>query len=647
MSRQRKKRRSKSAAPKRAVESGPQKRSLEAAAAPERVTAGSSSFWGLCALIVALSLALYWPTGAHGPVSFDDPAYVTENPRVLGGLGASGFVWAFTESHSNNWHPLTWITHMIDVELFGTGYGRHHLVSALWHGVAAAFLFAWWGIATGRWGHAFFVAGFFVVHPLNVESVAWLAERKSTLSAAFFFATLTVWSLRAHRLSEGRSARGLYAAALVLGAGGLMSKPMIVTLPFVLLLVDLWPLARWRVWPGPLDDEVSDLPGAELSLREVLLDKVPFFALTAGSIVATLLAQREVMQSVETFGLGERLSNAVASYFRYPLAIAWPEDLAIFYPFAPVAPAFAVSLAALLLALTVGALMLRGRAPWLLFGWLWYLGLLVPVIGLVQVGLQGWADRYAYLPMVGLVVAATFWWRPSGAARTVTGALACALLILLGGLTRAQIAVWKDDFSLYGHAAATRPSFWAHYNLGLLQQRAGQRESAVASFEAALALEPDSVETLRNLGLLQRSTGRAQEGLERLAEAVRLRPSDRFAAFDLARALFEDSRYDDAEALLQGLVEDRAEDARAWSLLGSSRVRQGKLEEAEEALRRAVALDDGDAISQNALGVSLAQRGRFAEAVPFFERALALDPQHREAAENLRAATALAEGRSP
>ena len=607
--------------------------------------------WIAALCLVALSLGLYWPVGGHGAVSFDDPAYVTGNPQVLSGLTAESVVWALTQSHSNNWHPLTWMSHMLDVDLFGEDVGRHHLVSVALHGLAAALLLLFLQTATRRFGLALFVATVFAVHPLNVESVAWLAERKSTLSAVFFFAVLYVWSLRARRLAveEGRPSPGLYLVSLALAAAGLMSKPMLVTLPFVLLLLDLWPLGRWPLWPGPL---TSPGPAAVTSWRRLLAEKIPFFALTLGSILLTLRAQQDVVQSTEVFSLGERLSNAVLSYLRYPLMVVAPHDLAIFYPYRAVSLAVTLTALAGLALVTAVCFRLRHRYPAALFGWLWYLGLLVPVIGIVQVGLQSHADRYAYLPMVGLLVGGLFWlgepkaW--SGRGRAIGAAVAVLVIGFLAWRTREQIPTWRDDLSLYGHAAAVvEGSFWAQYNLGLTQMRAGLLEPSRAAFEEARRLDPDNVETLLNLGHVAKDRGDLPAAVELFAEAVALRPSDRSAALDLAKALLDTQRPDAAEELLESIVADHASFADAWALLGTTRVQQGHMAEAEAPLRRAVELDADDAVSQNALGVSLAQRGRFAEALPFFARASELQPDFVEARSNLEAARALAEGRPP
>lgn len=590
--------------------------------------------WLLIAVLIGTTLYAYWPITSHGAVGFDDPRYVTENEVVLEGLSARGLGWALTSRHAYNWHPLTWLSHMIDVELFDLDLGRHHLVSLLMHATSAVVLLLLLMRWTGALWSSSVVAALFALHPVHVESVAWLSERKDVLSALLFLLTLLAYARYVERSSAARY--GVLLGTFILG---LLAKPMLVTLPFVLLLLDLWPLRRWEI-----------AAGLKVAPR-LLLEKLPLLLLAAGSSGLTLWAQRPIVQDLESYSFGERIGNAAISYVAYLGSFFWPMSLAIFYPHPEAGLSWSrVAAACAILAAISGITLwqLRPR-PFLFVGWFWYLGTLVPVIGLVQVGLQARADRYTYLPTIGLSIALCWLLAELGAKRRgmarVSGVLLAALLATLVPLTRNQAATWRDDTALFTQALeVTEDNYWAAYNLGLSQMKLGEKRAARAAFERALEVEPDDVESLRNLGQLLAEMGEAEEALVLFERAVALRPGDRFAGVDLGRIYVELGRGAEALVPLTAATELAPDDPEVAFLLGSAYLRLGRRPKALEALRRAEALRPDHAPTHNAIGIVLAQEGRLEDAVPHFRRAIELDPGSVEAGNNLQAALAAVRG---
>ncbi len=492
-------------------------------AAPDR------SHW-LAALGLAGLVALaYGAVGGLGSVNFDDPRYVFENPHVRDGLTLDGVAWAFTAFHAGNWHPVTWLSHMLDVELFGLVPGRHHLVNAVLHGAATLLLFGWLRAATGRTWPSALASALFAVHPLHVESVAWISERKDVLAAVFWFLATWAWVRHVRRPGAAR-----YAAVVVAFALGLMSKPMVVTLPIALLLLDAWPLGRISA-AAPLRPQVLAL------LRE----KAPLLAMSLASAAVTLLAQSRggSVASVPALPVAARTGNAFLSTALYLGKTLWPARLAAVYPHpglgAGGVPAWPALASALLVAgLTALALWQRRRRPYLAVGWLWYLVTLLPVIGLVQVGLQGMADRYTYLPLVGIFVALA--WLAAEVAqgsrpRLVAVASACIGLVLAcAAVSRRQAETWRDSFTLFGHALEVTEGNWlALRNLGIAQQDAGRHGEAIASLEASLRLMPMDGQAWMDLGIAYASAHRYQDAGVCFQRAVAMRPDDDHVWFNL------------------------------------------------------------------------------------------------------------------
>ncbi len=503
----------------------------------------------IVALVLA-TFAAYAGVLSNGFVLYDDPAYVLENPPVRAGLTLRGAAWSLTAFHSANWHPLTWLSHMLDVELFGLAAAGHHAVSVLLHAATAVLVFLALAAATGKRGAAWFVAALFALHPLRVESVAWVAERKDVL-AGFFFAATLLAHVRRVQSPTPRAGRVVFLLFLA----GLLSKSMLVTLPFVLLLVDVWPLGRRDV-------------------TRMLLEKVPLFVLVASVCVLTLASQRDfgAVHGLSGLPLSVRIENAQVAYLTYLAKSIWPVGLSCFYPHPalldPEGLASDALRAGLVLALvTALCVALRRRVPPLLFGWLWFLGMLVPVIGVVQVGMQGLADRYTYLPLLGLHVAVVFGFlafvpeSPSPSRRrllqglTAGGAL---VLLVFGVLTWRRVRAWENTTTLFEAALAVDPhNFQAHKLLAIEHQRARRFDEAQAAYERALSDRPNDAEALGNLGALHLMAGRPGRARELIERAVALRPDYAEAHFNLGLVRIELRDARGAEASFERALELR------------------------------------------------------------------------------------------
>lgn len=572
------------------------------------------------------TLAVFWPLREAEFVSYDDPGYVYANPAVAGGVTTDGLVWAFGTFHKANYHPLTWVSHMVDVELFGMEAGGHHLVNVTLHALNTALLFLFLLRATGaRWPSAF-VAALFAVHPLHVESVAWISERKDVL-ATFF------WMLGLHGyLSWVRFGGGLrYAAVLVVLAAGLLSKPVVVTLPCVFLLMDVWPLRRIAPTDGPEDR------GAVVSIGRLVWEKLPMFAVVAAASFLTLQAQTAggAVVSTPDLSAGARIANAVIAYAWYLRKMLWPAGLAVLYPhpylrsgLAPGGTAWLGPLL-LLLGLSAAAVMQGRRRPWVLVGWLWFLGTLVPMIGLVQVGAQATADRYSYVSLIGPFVviawlgaemAAGAPWR-----RRVVGSLALLVLVACVGVTRAQLAHWRDARALAERSVAvTSDNYVMHYNLALVLQEEGDLAGARQHYERAIEIDPSQAGFHDNLATVLVALGEPDEAVRHYRAAIRLGSKGTGAANNLAwlRATHPDPS-----------VRDGAEAVRLAELaLGSTDAPEAQILDTLAAAQAEVG-DFQAAVATSERGARLARsRGNpaLADAIAARGRAYAAGRPHRE-----------------
>jgi tetratricopeptide (TPR) repeat protein len=489
---------------------------------------------GLLGLAIALlALGVYVPILQAGFVSFDDTLYVTANRHVQGGLTPAGVLWAFGANVASNWHPLTLLAHMLDCQLFGLDAPGHHASSLLLHLLDGVLLFAFLVRTTGEAARSALVAALFAVHPLHVESVCWVSERKDVLSAAFFLVALLAWRRWLERPTRRRY--GLVALAFVLG---LLAKPMVVTLPCVLLLLDVWPFGR--VTLGPLSAVAR-----RRELVELLREKLPLFGIAAASCVVTLVTQSGSMGSLAAVPVSLRVGNALVAYASYLGKTFWPARLAVFYPLPRSVPVGEALLAAgLLPGITALALLRVRRSPWLLVGWLWFAGMLVPVIGLLQVGRQAMADRYTYLPSIGLFLALAWevpallgagWRRP--AVRAAVGAAAVVAVALLAGAARAQVLTWRDDETLFRHAMeVTDGNYVALAKVASHLARREQRVEAERLWREALRLYPSLAEAHVGYGTALSRWGRPAEALPHLRKAARLRPNNAAVRAQLALA---------------------------------------------------------------------------------------------------------------
>ncbi|MBT0653837.1 tetratricopeptide repeat protein [Geomobilimonas luticola] len=472
-------------------------------------------------LIAAVTTAVYWPALRNGFIDFDDDVYVTANLMVQQGLSLKGFLWSLTTFHAANWHPLTWLSHMLNVELSGMNPAGHHATSLFIHAVNSMLLCALLYRLTGFVGRSLVVALLFAIHPLHVESVAWVAERKDVLSTLFWFLTMGayVWY-------TGKPGLKRYLPVAVLFALGLMAKQMLVTLPVILLLMDYWPLAR-------LTPRRGERGGTDL--RFLLAEKIPLVVMAAAASLMILRAHASAKALFRVDGESLLLhgGNAFLSYVKYIRNMFWPVDLALFYPFEPSAvTAPRVAGAVVLLALLTGLAVVQGRKrPYLVFGWFWYLITLLPVIGFIRVGGQAMADRYTYIPLVGLFIILAWGggelagrWRNGLPAVTVVSVIVVAILSVL---TVKQIRYWQSSYDLYAHALAVVERNWlAHNNMGVLLSQHNRNDEAILHFQESVRLNPTGIEGIRNLGNSYQMAGRYAEAIEAYRLAVRLHPDD-------------------------------------------------------------------------------------------------------------------------
>jgi len=465
----------------------------------------------VCICLAVLTWIVFGQTLWHDFINYDDPRYVYENTKITSGLSVSGIAWAFTHIHSMNWHPLTTISHMLDCQLYALRPGWHHFTNVLLHTIAVLLLFLALQQMTGAFWQSAFVAAVFAIHPLRVESVAWIAERKDVLSGVFFMLMLLAYVHYVRSPSVRR-----YLVVVFVLACGLMSKPMLVTLPFVLLLLDYWPLDRIRG-----------------QLRRRMLEKIPLIALSAISSIATFVAQKGAVGWTEQLPILERIDNAVVSYVLYIWQMLWPLRLAVFYPHPENRlPLWEIICSLLfLISISVVAIALRKQRPYLITGWFWYLGMLVPVIGLVQVGWQGRADRYTYLPQIGLYIAVTWaaadltaLWRHRRAIVSTAATLAVGLLSLRAW---AQTSYWRDSETLFKHAlAVTTNNDVAENNLGIVYLQQAKLDKAISLLQAAVNLRPDNTPAHENLAKALLQKGEVADALIHYQKLLELQPNN-------------------------------------------------------------------------------------------------------------------------
>lgn len=615
-----------------------------------------------------------------GFVNYDDPDYVTSNRHVVTGLSWANVVWAFTTGHASNWHPLTWISHMLDCQLFGQHAIGHHLVNVAFHMANTVLLFLLLRAMTAALWRSAFVAALFALHPLHVESVAWISERKDLLSTFFFLLTLGTYLGYVNRRrgtedpeqvpsQKGKdqrpltssptrkgpkrsksnssevqtqrsenavllpgSARLFYGLALLAFAFGLMSKPMLVTVPFLLLLLDFWPLRRLML-PLPADWRAV--------VRRLVIEKAPFLALAMASSVITFIVQRKGGAVSFSLSLGGRIANAVVSYQRYIGKMLWPAKLSVLYPHPGYWP-LAHVLAATALLLGVSLLVVWGarKQPYLVLGWLWFLGMLVPVIGLIQVGVQSMADRYTYIPLIGLLIAVT--WGICELVQTWEGRVPLLLVSSLftlsacAYLTDRQIRFWHSSETLFQHAVeVTDRNYLAYNNLGFYQSGEGKTAEAMTNYLKSLEINPNYEDALNNVGYALAAQKKYTEAIPYYEAALRIRPNQAEVHNNLGNALSELGKTQEAMAQYQIALQQDPEHADAHNNMGIALAMQGKLDEAIEQFRAALRFKPNYASAHGHLGNALALQHKLDPAVEQYRECLRLNPKDAQAHNNL------------
>jgi Flp pilus assembly protein TadD len=608
--------------------------------------------WLMAGLLVLVTMALFWPATRCDFVTADDDVYVTANARVQSGLSWENIKWACLNSVCDNWNPLTVWSHMAVCQVCGLNPWGHHLSNVLLHALNAGLVFALLQAMTGATWRSLWVAALFAVHPLRVEAVAWVSERKDLLSGFFGLLALIAYaryaevqSLKSNVQSPWSVVRGpwslfhlpspiFYLLSLFLYALGLMSKPMLVTWPFVMLLLDYWPLRRWEPSTVNSPPRQSEATAGQLStVLRLVREKMPFFVLAALTSVVTFVVQRRE----GSLGLGEmlplsaRVGNALISYGRYLGKLFWPTDLVLFYPHPGYWPLGKVLLAGgLILGISVVVWVQRGRAPYLLMGWLWYCGTLAPVSQVVQTGGHAMADRYTYIPLIGVLVLAVWgvWeltrgWRYQVLALSAAGG---AALVLCLALTRQQIGYWKDSEALLRHAQEVpETKYLGHKYLGIALLSKGQIDEAIRQFREGVRLRPDDADAHYSLGVALDKKGQIGEAISQFQEAVRLEPDYADAHNNLGVA------YGAGDARRDQL----GEMADAHYNLGVAFFQRGRTDEAIRQFQEAIRLKPDRAEAHNNLGTALGLTGRTDEAIRQFQEALRLKPDYAEARKNL------------
>ena len=592
-------------------------------------------------LVIAI-LTVYWQVQGHEFINYDDPSYVSKNPHVQTGLTLEGIAWSFTSMRAGNWHPLTWLSHMLDIQLYGMNPGRHHFTNVIFHIANTLLLFLVFRRMTESLWRSGFVAAMFALHPLHVESVAWVAERKDVLSTFFWMLTMLsyVWYV-------DHPGRNRYLLVLLLFILGLMAKPMLVTLPFVLLLMDYWPLKRlqFRQPRGNINTQ------QKLPVLDLVWEKTPLFALAVASSIVTFLVQQSggAVGSLTGYPLNVRIANALISYVSYIVKLIWPYHLAVLYPHPRMISGWIVAGACFLL-LFISFLVIRAlkRYPWVAVGWLWYVGTLVPVLGLVQIGSQAMADRYTYVPLIGISIIIA-WGVPELVSRwthrkVVLAAIAATSLSILMVAAWFQVGYWANSMTLFRRALeVTSNNYVAHNNLGIALFFQGKIDEATVHFHKALKINSSFVEAHTNLGIVMANKGKMTEAISHFSEGLRLNPDSYEAHNNLGVIFVRQGKTSEAirhysEALRINPYYDEAHNN-----VGVALASQGKLDEAISHYSEALRINPRFAKVHNNLGIALIRKKKLEEAIAHFRKALRIKPDYANAHKNLERALEILE----
>jgi protein O-mannosyl-transferase len=588
----------------------------------------------VCLFLVMATLAVYWQVQNFHFVNFDDGKYIYENHHVQEGLTLKSITWAFTTFHASNWHPLTWLSHMLDYQFYGMNPGWHHLTNLFFHIANTLLLFFVFRKMTGSLWQSAFIAALFALHPLHVESVVWVSERKDVLST--FFWMLTMWS---YIWYVENPVAYRYVLVFLFFAIGLMSKPMLVTLPFVLLLLDYYPLNRFKFQPS---DGSANSQQRSNTLR-LTLEKTPLFALAAMSSAITFYAQKKggAVTSLEMYPFKVRIANALVSYVTYIGKMIYPSKLAVLYPHPGMLPWWEIAGACfLLVSISLLAIRVVKQSPYFAVGWLWYLGTLVPVIGLVQVGSQSMADRYTYVPLIGLFIIVACGvpelvkqWRYRKIGLTT---LATVFLTILMAMTWKQVGYWENGITLFEHALkVTSNNHVAHNNLGLALDKQGHTAEAIEHYLQALRIKPDLEEAHNNLGLALDKQGHTAEAIEHYLQALRIKPDYAKAHNNLGLALDKQGHTAEAIEHYSQALRIKPDFAEAHYNLGLALDKQGHTAEAIEHYLQALRIKPDFAEAHYNLGLALKDEGRTDEAIDHYLQALRIKPDYAEAHYNM------------
>ena len=597
-------------------------------------TFDQSDLWIAFGLAIS-TLALYAQVVSHQFINFDDDLYIWNNPTVSSGVTLKGIAWAFTSFDSGIWHPLTWLSHMIDTQIFGLNAGAHLFMNALIHVANSLLLFVFLRRATGaRWESAI-VAALFALHPLHVESVAWASERKDTLSTFFGIVCLLAYTRYVEQPSWKRYLLVAFALAL-----GLMAKPMLVTWPLVMLLLDYWPFARieWRT-----DIDFKRFAKAWWPL---IREKLPLCLIVAPFLFVTYFTQAHEGAVADSIAapLSWRVANSLVSYAKYLFLTFWPQGLAIYYPSVDYTPAWQwVTAVILLVVITAVAFHNAKERPYVISGWLWFLGTLVPVIGLVQIGSQAMADRYTYVPSIGLFVALVFGLgqlaRSWGIGRVAVTTASTAVILVLAALTVWQVRRWHDSETLFTYVlSVTSDNRVIQNNLGSYLGQQGRHGEAITHFAEALRIKPDYFDALENMGFALMKQGKTEEAIDLYQRMMRMKPESPKIHLQLGRAFADQGKNEEAVREFRRALEVAPNDFESRMNLGQMLTRQGNLSEATAQLNEAVRLRPDSPEAHNDLGIALIMAGQPEGSLAHFSTALRLKPDFAVAQDNLRRA---------
>ncbi|MFH1371967.1 MAG: tetratricopeptide repeat protein [Planctomycetota bacterium] len=574
--------------------------------------------------IAAITIAAYEPIRNNSFIGLDDPTYITDNPNVNSGITVDSVIGAFTKTYAANWHPLTWLSHMLDCEIYGLNPLGHHITSLLIHIAGSVLLFRVLSRMTrATWASAF-VAAMFAVHPVHVESVAWAAERKDVLSGLFWILTMLAYVHYTERPNLKR-----YALVLLAFVMGIMSKPMVVTLPFVLLLLDYWPLERFR-------RQKTEEAFQKASIGRLILEKTPLFALSAVSSVITFIAQKSggAVIALEKIPLNYRIANMFVSYIRYIGKTIWPSRLAVLYPHPHIHPseATAVICVILFVLITILSIDIGRRRKYAAVGWLWYAGTLVPVVGLIQVGSQGIANRYMYIPMIGLFIIAAWGIKDlignRRRYRIVAAVSAAAVLLSAVALTRIQVGHWQNNITLFGYATkVTEDNSRAETNYGIALAAAGRLDEAVLHLTSAIRKDPTNPEASNYLGKVFLNQGKYDEAIECFNELIELQPDSAEAYYNLGMALGMQGKNDDAIQCFSRTIALDPKFPDIYKRMGMALLAAGRMNEAIDYLKEALRTSPDEAVTYVSISIAYIKSGNYDLAIENWNRAKELKPE--------------------